>query len=191
MTALDGKAGDAGSASSAGSGGEIQGTGGESVGDVEYERWKSAHPRVSALADLRFQAASSSPSGTSGDGTSTNNPSSSNSSSGSNNGWSQGVIAGVVVAAVAIVVAIIVAWWKPHQCLWLISCGTCGHYHAVKPPSYSQNEIQLSHMGPSHPYQPAQPPQNFHFNFNNSNNHLQNGGYGNQNGYEQMGPIYR
>lgn len=153
---------------------------------------QTSNTRVSALADLRFQAASSSlPSGTSIDGTSNDNPSStSKSSSNSNNGWSQGVIAGVVVAAVAIVVAIIVAWWKPHQCLWLISCGTCGHQYSKKGPNSSQNGFQLSNMGPSQPYQPPQPPQNFHFNFNNSNNHLQNGGYGNGNGYGQMGPIY-
>ena len=154
--------------------------------DQKSQLWLS-RSELNTPADLCSQAASSSPSGTSAD-----SPSSTSKPSGdSNNGWSQGVIAGVVVAAVAIVVAIIVAWWKPHQCLWLISCGMFGHRHTNIRPSHSQNGIPLSNMGPPPYYRPHQPPQNFHINFNNSNNHLHNGGYHNPGGYAPMGPVYR
>ena len=140
------------------------------------------------LADSDFQTASSPSSTSIGNPASTSKP-----SSDSNNGWSQGAIAGVVVAAVAIVVAVVVAWWKPHQCLWLITCGMCGYRHSQQRPIPSQNGIPLSNMGHAQPYQPPHPPQNYHLNFNYSNNHLQSGGYSNgyANGYAQVGPIYR
>ena len=150
--------------------------------DQKSQLWLSRF-ELNTPADLRFQLASSSSSGTS-----TGSPSSTSKPSGdSNNGWSQGAIVGVVIAAVAIVVAIIVGWWRPEQCLGLISCGLCYDRDENKRRSHSQNGFPLSNMG----YQPPQPPQNIHSNFNNSNNYLHNGGYHNPGGYAPMGPVYR
>lgn len=40
---------------------------------------------------------------------------------------------GVAVTMVGVAVAIMVGWWKPHQVLWLVTCGRRGCKRSVKP----------------------------------------------------------